>query len=140
MGQVCFFIVVHLHIFFDLYHASYSSLREFVRCLGVVIFLLMIMDKIASYPYFYVKDLVGWVAFAMFFSIWIFYASNILGHPDNFIPANPMSTPPYIGGVATIAPVFIWFYSFLKVCMYLVQVFVRFTKEYFGCLWRIAYC
>jgi ubiquinol-cytochrome c reductase cytochrome b subunit len=25
------------------------------------------MDKIAFYPYFYVKDLVGWVAFAIFF-------------------------------------------------------------------------
>ena len=41
------------------------------------------MDKIAFYPYFYVKDLVGWVAFAIFFSIWIFYAPNVLGHPDN---------------------------------------------------------
>ncbi|VFQ90089.1 unnamed protein product [Cuscuta campestris] len=54
------------------------------------------MDKIASYPYFYVKDLVGWVAFAIFFSIWIFYAPNVLGHPDNYIPANPMPTPPHI--------------------------------------------
>ncbi|KAG2317199.1 hypothetical protein Bca52824_020321 [Brassica carinata] len=82
------------------------------------------MDKIAFYPYFYVKDLVGWVAFAIFFSIWIFYAPNVLGHPDNYIPANPMSTPPHIvpewyflpihailrsipdkaGGVAAIAP------------------------------------
>jgi len=25
------------------------------------------MDKIAFYPYFFVKDLVGWVAFAIFF-------------------------------------------------------------------------
>ena len=85
------------------------------------------MDKIAFYPYFYVKDLVGWVAFAIFSSIWIFYAPNVLGHPDNYIPANPMSTPPHIvpewyflpihailrsipdksGGVAAIAPVFI---------------------------------
>uniref|UniRef100_A0A6N2K910 Cytochrome b n=1 Tax=Salix viminalis TaxID=40686 RepID=A0A6N2K910_SALVM len=82
------------------------------------------MDKISFYPYFYVKDLVGWVAFAIFFSIWIFYAPNVLGHPDNYIPANPMSTPPHIvpewyflpiyailrsipdksGGVAAIAP------------------------------------
>src|SRR5512139_3775740 len=85
------------------------------------------MDKIASYPYFYVKDLVGRVASAIFFSIWIFFAPNVLGHPDNYIPANPMPTPPHIvpewyflpihailrsipdkaGGVAAIAPVFI---------------------------------
>ncbi|KAF9592243.1 hypothetical protein IFM89_012819 [Coptis chinensis] len=51
------------------------------------------MDNIASYPYFYVKDLVGRVASAIFFSIWIFYAPNVLGHPDNYIPANLMPTP-----------------------------------------------
>jgi ubiquinol-cytochrome c reductase cytochrome b subunit len=44
----------------------------------------------------YVKDLVCWVAFANFFSIFIFYAPNVLGHPDNYIPANPMSTPAHI--------------------------------------------
>jgi ubiquinol-cytochrome c reductase cytochrome b subunit len=85
------------------------------------------MDKIASYPYFYVNDLVGWVASAIFSSIWIFFALNVLGHPDNYIPANPMPTLPHIvsewyflpihailrsipnkaGGVAVIAPVFI---------------------------------
>jgi ubiquinol-cytochrome c reductase cytochrome b subunit len=216
-GASMFFIVVYLHIFRGLYYASYDSPREFVWCLGVVIFLLMIvtafigyvlpwgqmsfwgatvitslasaipvvgdtivtwlwggfsvdnatlnrffslhyllpfilvgasllhlaalhqygsnnplgvhskMDKIAFYPYFYVKDLVGWVAFAIFFSIWIFCAPNVLGHPDNYIPANPMATPPHIvpewyflpiyailrsipdklGGVAAIALVFL---------------------------------
>lgn len=54
------------------------------------------MDKISFYPYFYVKDLVGWVTFAIFFSIFVFYAPNALGHPDNYIPANPMSTPAHI--------------------------------------------
>lgn len=214
-GASMFSIVVYLHIFRGSYHASHGSPREFVRCLGVVIFLLMIvtasigyvlprgqmsfrgatvitssasaipvvgytivtwlrggfsvdnatsnrffslhhlppfipvgasllhmaashqygsnnpsgvhskMDRIASYPYFYVKDPVGRVASAIFPSIWIFYAPNVLGHPDNYIPANPMSTPPHIvperysppihaiprsipdklGGVAAIAPV-----------------------------------
>nr|BDC46274.1 apocytochrome b [Dioon spinulosum] len=214
-GASMFPIVVYLHISRGSYHASHSSPREFVRCLGVVIFLLMIvtasigyvlprgqmssrgatvitslasaipvvgdtivtrprggfsvdnatsnrffsphyllpfisvgasplhpaashqygsnnpsgvhskMDRIAPYPYFYVKDPVGRVAFAISFSIWIFYAPNALGHPDNYIPANPMSTPPHIvperyfppiyaiprsipnklGGVTAIAPV-----------------------------------
>jgi quinol-cytochrome oxidoreductase complex cytochrome b subunit len=36
------------------------------------------VDKIVFYPYFYVKDLVGWVAFAIFFSIFVFYAPNVL--------------------------------------------------------------
>ncbi|CAM6072469.1 unnamed protein product, partial [Sphagnum tenellum] len=34
--------------------------------------------------------------FAIFFSIFVFYAPNVLGHPDNYIPANPMSTPAHI--------------------------------------------
>lgn len=214
-GASMFFIVVYLHFFRGLYYGSYTSPREFVWCLGVVISLLMIVtafigyvlpwgqmsfrgatvitslasaipvvgdtivtwlwggfavdnatpnrffslhyllpfliagasiphsaaphqygsnnplgihssaDKIALYPYFYVKDLVGWVAFALFFSLWLFYAPNALGHPDNYIPANPMSTPAHIvpewyfspihailrsipnklGGVAAIGPV-----------------------------------
>jgi ubiquinol-cytochrome c reductase cytochrome b subunit len=54
------------------------------------------MDKIAFYPYFYVKDLVGWVAFAIFFFFFVFYAPNVLGHPNNYIPTNPMSTLAHI--------------------------------------------
>lgn len=53
-------------------------------------------DKIPFYPYFYFKDLVGWVAFAIFFSVFVYYYPNLLGHPDNYIPANPMSTPAHI--------------------------------------------
>lgn len=50
-----------------------------------------------SYPYLYVKDLVGQVAFSIFlFSSCIFYAFNVLGYPDNYILANPMCTPPHI--------------------------------------------
>jgi len=58
-------------------------------CLGTV-------DKVPFYPYFYVKDLVGWVAFALFFSFFVYFYPNALGHPDNYIPANPMSTPAHI--------------------------------------------
>jgi len=53
-------------------------------------------DKVSFYPYFYVKDLIGWVIFAVFFAIFVFFYPNFLGHPDNYIPANPMSTPPHI--------------------------------------------
>lgn len=54
------------------------------------------VDKIPFYPYFYVKDLVGWVAFASFFSVFVFFYPNLLGHPDNYIDANPMVTPAHI--------------------------------------------
>ncbi|CAD5197475.1 unnamed protein product [Musa acuminata subsp. malaccensis] len=48
-GASMFLIVVHLHIFRGLYYASYCSPREFVRCLGVVIFLLMIVTAFIGY-------------------------------------------------------------------------------------------
>jgi len=54
------------------------------------------VDKVSFYPYFYVKDLIGWVVFIVFFSVFIFFYPNTLGHPDNYIPANPMSTPAHI--------------------------------------------
>lgn len=54
------------------------------------------VDKIAFYPYVYAKDLVGWLIFGLFFSTFLFYAPDLLGHPDNYIPANPMSTPAHI--------------------------------------------
>ena len=53
-------------------------------------------DKISFYPYFYVKDLFSLLCFISFFSIILFYYPNLLGHPDNYIPANPMSTPAHI--------------------------------------------
>ena len=52
-GASMFLIVVHLHIFRGLYHASYSSPREFVRCLGVVIFLLMMNELSEAVAQFY---------------------------------------------------------------------------------------
>jgi quinol-cytochrome oxidoreductase complex cytochrome b subunit len=55
-----------------------------------------IRDKIPFYPYFYIKDLFGCVVFILIFSYFIFYNPNILGHQDNYIPANPMVTPPHI--------------------------------------------
>jgi ubiquinol-cytochrome c reductase cytochrome b subunit len=57
---------------------------------------LATVDKVSFYPYFFLKDLVGWVCFAVFFSFFIYFAPNALGHPDNYIPANPMSTPAHI--------------------------------------------
>jgi len=185
-GASMFFIVVYLHMFRGLYYGSYAKPREFVWCVGVVIFLLMILtafigyvlpwgqmsfwgatvitslasaiplvgdeitywlwggfsidnatlnrffslhyllpfiiagasivhiaalhqygsnnplgtygnvDKVPFYPYFITKDVFGWIVFGIFFSVFIFWYPNTLGHSDNYIPANPMSTPAHI--------------------------------------------
>ena len=54
------------------------------------------VDRIPFYPYFYVKDLFGFRVFVLFFSFFVIYAPNLLGHPDNYIEANPLVTPAHI--------------------------------------------
>lgn len=53
-------------------------------------------DRIPFHPYYSFKDFVGFFIFFLIVSIFIFYAPNYLGHPDNYIPANPLVTPPSI--------------------------------------------
>ena len=53
-------------------------------------------DAIPFHPYFTIKDLVGFVAFFLVFGYFLFFYPNALGHPDNYIPANPMVTPAHI--------------------------------------------
>lgn len=50
-------------------------------------------DRYAMHPYFIFKDLVTIFLFFLVLSIIVFYYPNLLGHSDNYIPANPMSTP-----------------------------------------------
>lgn len=54
------------------------------------------IDSIAFYPYFYVKDLFAFLILIFVFAFLIFYTPNALGHSDNYIPANPLVTPPHI--------------------------------------------
>jgi ubiquinol-cytochrome c reductase cytochrome b subunit len=53
-------------------------------------------DRYAMHPYFTFKDLVTIFLFFLALSILVFYYPNLLGHSDNYIPANPMQTPPSI--------------------------------------------
>jgi len=54
------------------------------------------VETTSFYPYFYVKDLFAFFVFISFFSFFVFFYPNILGHSDNYIPANPLSTPAHI--------------------------------------------
>ncbi len=53
-------------------------------------------ENVPFYPYFYVKDLFGLMVLFLVFFTFIFYYPNTLGHPDNYIEANPMKTPLHI--------------------------------------------
>ncbi|MBP0443395.1 cytochrome b N-terminal domain-containing protein [Roseomonas sp. SSH11] len=53
-------------------------------------------DTIPFHPYYTVKDSVGIVVYFIVFAILVFFMPNYLGHPDNYIPANPLVTPAHI--------------------------------------------
>lgn len=53
-------------------------------------------DTIPFHPYYTIKDLFGIGVFAIVFAFFVFFAPNFFGEPDNYIPANPLSTPAHI--------------------------------------------
>lgn len=53
-------------------------------------------DKIPFHPYFSFKDIFGFVIILIFLTLLTLIGPYFLGDPDNFIPANPLVTPPHI--------------------------------------------
>ncbi|PIR32628.1 MAG: cytochrome b [Alphaproteobacteria bacterium CG11_big_fil_rev_8_21_14_0_20_44_7] len=53
-------------------------------------------DTIPFHPYYTIKDVFGFGVFFLIFSYFIFFAPNYLGHPDNYIEADPLVTPSHI--------------------------------------------
>ncbi len=53
-------------------------------------------DTIPFHPYYTIKDLYGIGLFLLFYLFFVFFAPNFFGEPDNYIPANPIVTPPHI--------------------------------------------
>ncbi|WP_374282624.1 cytochrome bc complex cytochrome b subunit [Novosphingobium sp.] len=74
-------------------------------------------DTVPFFPYFVAKD--GWTIglFMILYSAMVFFMPNALGHPDNYIPANPMQTPAHI-----VPEWYFWpFYAILR----------AFTQDFF---------
>ena len=53
-------------------------------------------DYIRFTPYFFWKDVVGFLVLVVFYLLLSFYKPNLFGHPDNYIKANAMVTPTHI--------------------------------------------
>lgn len=54
------------------------------------------IDKIPFHPYFTFKDIVGFIVIILILISLVLIRPNLLGDPDNFIPANPLVTPAHI--------------------------------------------
>jgi len=53
-------------------------------------------DTVPFHPYYTVKDAFYLCCFVVLFAVFVFYAPNFFGNPDNYQPANPLVTPPDI--------------------------------------------
>jgi len=53
-------------------------------------------DTLPFHPYYTMKDTFGLLVFLVVFAIFVFFLPNALGHPDNYIPADPLVTPAHI--------------------------------------------
>jgi quinol-cytochrome oxidoreductase complex cytochrome b subunit len=54
------------------------------------------VDKVPFYPYFVLKDLFALSIYFLVFGTLVYFYPNLLGHPDNYIPADPLHTPAHI--------------------------------------------
>jgi ubiquinol-cytochrome c reductase cytochrome b subunit len=71
------------------------------------------IDGIPFHPYYTVKDIFGVVVFLIIFAAIVFFAPEMGGYfleHNNFIPADPLKTPPHIAPVWYFTP----FYSILR--------------------------
>nr|AVE14653.1 cytochrome b [Arielulus torquatus]AVE14654.1 cytochrome b [Arielulus torquatus] len=54
------------------------------------------VDTIPFHPYHTIKDILGFFMMITILLTLVLFAPDILGDPDNYTPANPLSTPPHI--------------------------------------------
>jgi ubiquinol-cytochrome c reductase cytochrome b/c1 subunit len=88
-------------------------------------------DTVPFHPYYTAKDSIGICVFLAIWAAFVFFAPNLLGDPNNFIPANPLQTP------ADIVPewYFLPYYAILRsvpnkllgVCMMFGSLLVLFV-------------
>ena len=53
-------------------------------------------DTVPFHPYYTMKDAFAVAVFALFYSFWVFFRPDYLGHAINYVPANPLVTPTHI--------------------------------------------
>ena len=71
-------------------------------------------DTLPFHPFYTAKD--GWFAalVLLIYALVTYFAPNYLGHPDNYIPANPLATPAHI-----VPEWYFWpFYAILRSCTF----------------------
>ena len=53
-------------------------------------------DTVPFHPFYTIKDIYALIMFLILFAVFVFFMPNYLGHPDNYIEADPLVTPAHI--------------------------------------------
>jgi ubiquinol-cytochrome c reductase cytochrome b/c1 subunit len=69
-------------------------------------------SKVPFHPYYTLKDTFIFFFSLALFGLLVFYVPNLLGHSDNFLPANPLVTPAHIVPEWYFTP----YYAILRAC------------------------
>ena len=77
-------------------------------------------DTLPFHPYYTMKDTFGLLAFVTIYAVFVFFFPNSLGHPDNYIPADPMVTPAHIVPEWYFLP----FYAILRAFTFGVNAYI----------------
>jgi ubiquinol-cytochrome c reductase cytochrome b subunit len=54
------------------------------------------IDDVPFFPYMVSKDIFAFTVYLVIFATFVFYFPNVLNHPDNCIPADPIKTPAHV--------------------------------------------
>jgi len=77
-------------------------------------------DTLPFHPYYTMKDTFGLLFFITIYAVFVFFLPNALGHPDNYIPADPLVTPAHIVPEWYFLP----FYAILRAFTFGVNVYI----------------
>lgn len=105
------FAVVFLHVW--ALHVTGSNNPEGIEPKGK-------QDTVSFHPYYTIKDTFGLLVFLIFYCAFVFFAPDALGHPDNYIPANPLVTPAHIVPEWYFLP----FYAMLRSITFAVNIYI----------------
>jgi len=89
---------------------SFHFILPFILCVIIIFHLIFLhekgssnplglinkVDKIRFHPYFTIKDIFGFIIIILFFFFINIKTPFIFNDPENFMPANPIVTPPHI--------------------------------------------
>ncbi len=77
-------------------------------------------DTLPFHPYYTMKDTFGTIVFLFIYAFFVFYAPDYMGHPDNYIPADPLVTPAFIVPEWYFLP----FYAMLRSITFGVNIYI----------------